>query len=252
MLYIIGLGLNVDGISTFGLECARKCKRIYLENYTVDFPYSLGELTQFIDKKIIPADREMVENLELVDEAKKMDVALLVYGSPLTATTHITLIQEAKRMGIKYKVIYNASVLDAVAQTGLQIYKFGKIASMPAWKKSYEPDSFMETVKENMSIKAHSLILIDPGLEFQDAFTQLEKTLEKYNIKPKSLVVCSALGTKYSKIMYKFIEEFKRIKDIKHPYCMILPGKMHFMESEEVEEFKKKKKQTRICMTLKK
>ncbi len=238
MLYIIGLGLNVDGISKFGLECARKCKRVYLENYTVDFPYSIGELSQVIDKKIIEADREMVESLELVDEAKKMDVALLVYGSPLTATTHITLIQEAKNLGVKYKIIYNASVLDGVAETGLQLYKFGKVASMPAWKKSYEPDSFMETVKENMSIKAHSLILIDPGLEFQDAFAQLEKCLKEYNIKPKSLVVCSALGTKYRKIMYKFIEEFKEIKDIKHPYCIIIPGKLHFMEQEVLEEFK--------------
>ncbi len=238
MLYIIGLGLNVDGISAFGLECARKCKRVYLENYTVDFPYSLGELAQFIDKKIIPADREMVEGLSLVDEAEKMDVALLVYGSPLTATTHITLIQEAKRTGIKYKVIYNASILDAVAQTGLQLYKFGKVASMPEWKKSYEPDSFMEIVKENMSIKAHSLILIDPGLEFQDAFKQLEMACEKHNIKPKSLIVCSALGTKYSKIMYKFIEELREIRDIRHPYCMIIPGKLHFMESEVLEDFK--------------
>lgn len=238
MLYIIGLGLNVDGISTFGLECARKCKRVYLENYTVDFPYSTGELAQVIDKKIIPADREMVESLKLVDEAKKMDVALLVYGSPLTATTHITLIQEAKRLRIKYKIIYNASVLDAVAQTGLQLYKFGKVASMPEWKKSYEPDSFMEIVKENMSIKAHSLILIDPGLEFKDAFMQLEKALEKYNIKPKSLVVCSALGTKHSKILYKFLEELREIEDIKHPYCIIIPGKLHFMESEVLEEFK--------------
>lgn len=238
MLYIIGLGLNVDGISTFGLECTRKCKRVYLENYTVDFPYSLGELAQFIDKKIIPATREMVEGLELVDEAEKMDVALLVYGSPLTATTHIAMIQEAKRMGIKYKVIYNASILDAVAETGLQLYKFGKITSMPEWKKSYEPDSFMEIVKENMSIKAHSLILVDPGLEFKDALMQLEKSLEKYNIKPKSLIVCQALGTRYRKILYKFIEEFREIKDVKHPYCIIIPGKLHFMESEVLEDFK--------------
>ena len=62
MLYIIGLGLNVDGISKYGLETVKRCKRVYLEKYTVDFPYSTGELSDDIDKKIIEADREKVES----------------------------------------------------------------------------------------------------------------------------------------------------------------------------------------------
>ena len=32
MLYIIGLGLNFDGISKFGLSMVKKCKKVYLEN----------------------------------------------------------------------------------------------------------------------------------------------------------------------------------------------------------------------------
>ena len=162
MLYLIGLGLNVDGISAYGMEIVKKCKRVYLENYTVDFPYSVGELQDVLDKKIILADREFIESCSIIDEARKIDVALLIYGSPLTATTHITLIQEANACKVKYKIIYNASVLDAVAETGLQLYKFGKIASMP----EFEADSFMEVVKENQSINAHSLVLVDIGFEF--------------------------------------------------------------------------------------
>jgi len=96
MLYLIGLGLNEKGISKQGLEALDKCKKIYLESYTVDFPYSIEELEKVIEKKIIPANREKVENLSIVEEAKKENIALLVYGSPLFATTHITLIQEAK------------------------------------------------------------------------------------------------------------------------------------------------------------
>ena len=82
MLYIIGLGLNIDGISKYGLERVKRCKKVYVESYTVDFPYGLGELEAVIGKKLIAADREKVESLSLVDEAKKMDVALLIYGSP--------------------------------------------------------------------------------------------------------------------------------------------------------------------------
>ena len=241
MLYLIGLGLNVDGISTFGLESAKKCKKIYLENYTVDFPYSQGQLEEVIGKKINSADREKVESLEIVDEAKKMDVALLVYGSPLTATTHISLIQEANRLNIKSKVIFSASVLDAVAATGLQIYKFGKIASMPRWdlKKHYKPDSFAETIRENQSINAHSLILADIGLEFQDALKQLDEAATKNKIKLNKIIVCQALGTKNQKIFYEDFGNFWSYTGIRSPYCFIIPGKLHFLEREILESFEK-------------
>jgi diphthine methyl ester synthase len=231
MLYLIGLGLDVKGISKYGLEVVKRCKRVYLENYTVDFPYSEGELKEILGKKILPADREKVESLEIVDEARRMDVALLIYGSPLTATTHISLIQEAKRLKIKYKLIYNASIIDAVAETGLQIYKFGKITSMP----NFEADSFMETVKKNQFIDAHSLILVDIGLEFEKVLEKLEKALEKYKIKLKKIIVCSKLGTKDSKVIYKEIEELKEYKNIKIPFCIIIPSKLHFLEKEILE-----------------
>ncbi len=240
MLYLIGLGLNVDGISKYGLKTVRKCKRVYLETYTVDFPYSSGELQEVIGKKIIPADREKVESLEILDEARRTDVALLIYGSPLTATTHITLLQEAKKSGIKCKVIYNASVFDAVAETGLQIYKFGKIASMPKWdeKKSFTPDSFMKTVQENLSMRAHSLILIDIGLKFSDAIIQLEQAAKNHKISLKKIVVCQALGTKHKKIIYRDVSEVRDYKGIKSPYCIIIPSKLHFLEKEILEDYK--------------
>ena len=238
MLYLIGLGLNVDGISKYGLDTAKKCKKVYLENYTVDFPYSEGELKEVIGKKVVSADREFVEGLGIVDEAKKMDVALLVYGSPLTATTHITLVQEAKKTGVKFKIIYGASVFDAVAETGLQLYKFGKIASMPAWNpaENYEPDSFMKIVQENQSMKAHSLILVDIGLDFQDALKQLEISARKQKIKLKQIILCQALGTRNKRISYKTIEELKEFEKVRKPYCLIIPSKLHFVEKEILEE----------------
>jgi diphthine methyl ester synthase len=233
MLYLIGLGLNLNGISQFGLLMLKRCKKIYLENYTVDFPYSRGQLEEAFDKKIIDADREFVEGLGIVDEAKKMDVALLVYGAPLTATTHITLIQEAKRLGIKSQVIHNASILDAVAETGLQLYKFGKITSMP----DFEADSFIEVVKENQSIDAHSLILIDIGLEFEKALERLEKVAEEKKIKLDKIVVCSKLGTNGKRMLYRKISDLKG-EEVRAPFCFVIPGKLHFVEKEVLEGLK--------------
>ncbi len=237
MLYLIGLGLNEKSLSKDAIEIIKRCKKVYLENYTVDFPYTHQALIDEIGKKFITADREKVEGLEIVDEAKKMDVALLVYGSPLTATTHITLIEEAILSGVKYRVMNNASVLDGISETGLQMYKFGKIASLPEWKKSYEPDSFMEIVKENQSIKAHTLLLIDIGLDIKKAIEQLEKAAKNHNIKLSKLVICQALGTKRQKILYKDLSEVREFSGVQKPYCIIIPGELHFMEKKMLEGF---------------
>ena len=239
MLYIIGLGLNEKGISQEGIKAVKKCKKIYLENYTVEIPYSAKQLEENLGKKIIIVDREFVEKFKVFEEVKKESIALLVYGSPLTATTHISLIQEAKKRKIEYKILYNASILDAIGETGLQLYKFGKIASMPKWdeNKNYKPESFIEIIKENKSIKAHSLILIDIDLEFSKALEQLEISAENKKIKLDRITICSMLGTKNSKIFYDTIENFKD-KKINSPFCFIIPSELHFIEREVLENYK--------------
>ena len=219
MLYLIGLGLNEKGISQQSLEVLKKCKKIYLENYTVDFPYSFEKLEEVIKKKIISADRGFVESLKFLDEAKKIDIALLVYGSPLVATTHVSILDEAEKQGINLKVFHNASILDAIGETGLQIYKFGKITSMP----SFEADSYMNIVKQNLSIEAHSLILIDIGLNFKNALEKLIRNGDKFKIKLDKIIVCSQLGTDNFKVYYGDISKLKT-KKIEKPFCLIIPS----------------------------
>lgn len=238
-LYLIGLGLGVNGLSKEALEAISICKKLYIENYTVDFPYSMEELEEVIGKKPIPADRTFVEKLDFIDEAKRTNVGLLVYGSPLTATTHITIIEEAIASNIKYKIIYGASVLDAIAETGLQIYKFGKIASMPEWKKSYEPSSFMEVVKQNQSIGAHSLILVDIGMEFSNALKQLNIASKEHKVNLKKIILCQSLGTKNSKIFYGELGFFEAFTSVRKPYCIIIPDKLHFVEENALNVYER-------------
>ena len=44
VFYLIGLGLNLKSISLEALEILKRCKRVYIENYTVEFPYNGKEL----------------------------------------------------------------------------------------------------------------------------------------------------------------------------------------------------------------
>jgi len=232
MLYIIGLGLNEESITQEGLKAIKRCKEAYLENYTVEFPYKVEELEKRIKKKVLMANRDFVENFNVLETAKKDDVCLLVYGNPLTATTHISLIQEAKKRGIEYIIIQNASILDAIAETGLQLYKFGKTTSLP----NFEANSFIETVKDNQKIGAHSLILIDIGMKFENAISRLEEAVKRKKLKIDKIVVCSRLGTKEGKIFYGTFNEIKD-KEIQTPFCFIIPGKLHFMEEEILRSF---------------
>ena len=241
MLYLIGLGLNKESFSYEAMNAIKNCRKIHLDSYTVELPYNIEELQEIIGKKIEPLTREEIESDFLIKETKEGNTALLVYGNPLMATTHISLIQEAKKAKIQCKVIHAASILDAVSETGLQIYKFGKITSMPKWQKNFTPDSFMDIIRENLSIKAHSLILCDIGLGIVDVLHELSVSAKNKKIKLDKIIVCSQLGTKESKIYYDTIdailikEKNEDEEEIELPFCIIIPSELHFMEKEGLE-----------------
>ncbi|PIN77971.1 diphthine synthase [Candidatus Woesearchaeota archaeon CG10_big_fil_rev_8_21_14_0_10_34_12] len=219
MFYLIGLGLDLKSISLEAFEVLRKCKKIYLESYTVSFPYSVEELEKVIGKKITKLARGEVEDGKFVEDAGNEDVALLVYGSPLVATTHTSLILKCKKEEINLKVFNNASIFDAVAETGLHVYKFGKTASIPVHKA----DSFLDLIKENKKIKAHTLVLVDIGMKCGEA-------LDRLKVKEK-IVLCSRLGTDEQKIYYGKTEDLKG-KKIEEPFCFIISAELHFSEQE--------------------
>lgn len=233
MLYLIGLGLNEKGYSKEAYEIISKAEKVYIDTYTIEFPYEASALsTQFKGKKIIPAGREFVEGMKFLDEAKKEDVVLLVYGSPLVATTHTAIIKEAVEKKIKIKIIHAGSILDAVAETGLQPYKFGKITSLP----NFPAESYLDIVKENLKIGAHTLILVDIGLAFEKAASRLKEDSKKKKIKLSEVVVCERLGLEDSKIYYGALDKIKS-KKVRAPFCFIIPGKMHFLEKEMLSGF---------------
>ncbi|MDP3986683.1 MAG: diphthine synthase [Nanoarchaeota archaeon] len=231
MFYLIGLGLDLESHGEDVKEIVSQADKVYLENYTVEFPYDIKKLENQLGREIVPAGREFVETFKVLEGAGDKDTVLLVYGSPLTATTHISLIQEAKEKNIDYKVIYNASILDAVAETGLQLYKFGKIASMPG----FEADSYVDIVKENFSINAHTLILVDIGMSFKDALEKLEKDLQNKDQEVGKILICSRLGAEKSQIFYDDLDSL-RGKVIAEPFCFIIPGRLHFLEEEFLEQ----------------
>lgn len=234
MFYLIGLGLNLKGISTEGKEIVKRCKKAYLEGYTVDFPYKTEELEQELGAKLVMLEREKVEQESFVEDAKKQDICLLVYGDILAATTHISLVLKCQKEGIKYKLIHAGSIFDAVSETGLQMYKFGKTASIPMWKENYVPDSFAEVIRDNLKIKAHTLLLVDIGLDFKKAREELRTACGNKKVFLEKIVVCSKMGTDKSKIYYERTDNIPA--EIEKPFCIIIPSNLHEMEKEALSE----------------
>ncbi|PVU85801.1 hypothetical protein BB559_001564 [Furculomyces boomerangus] len=164
MLYIIGLGLSDEfDITLRGLNAIKTCERVYLEAYTSILMVEKEKLEALYQKNVIVADREMVETQsdEILKDADKINVAFLVVGDPYGATTHTDLVIRAEELGIQVKAIHNASIMNAVGCTGLQLYNFGQTISMVFFTESWRPDSWYDRVKENSNLGLHTLCLLD-------------------------------------------------------------------------------------------
>uniref|UniRef100_A0A8C9S0W4 diphthine methyl ester synthase n=1 Tax=Scleropages formosus TaxID=113540 RepID=A0A8C9S0W4_SCLFO len=170
MLYLIGLGLgDVKDITVKGLEVVKKCTRVYLEAYTSILTVGKQALEEYYGRELILADREMVEQEadEILRGADITDVAFLVVGDPFGATTHSDLVLRAVNAGIQYRVIHNASVMNAVGCCGLQLYNFGETVSIVFWTDTWRPESFYDKIKRNREMGMHTLCLLDTSYFFQ-------------------------------------------------------------------------------------
>ena len=237
MLYLISLGISEKDISLKGLETAKSCSKIYLENYT-----SVGcktqDLQELIGKPIISADRTLVESEKLIKESKKSDICLLIHGDALSATTHLSLIQEAIKQNIPYKILHSSSILTAVAETGLSLYKFGAVGSISFQAIQENIKSPYHLLKNNDSIKLHTLFLLDLDPEKNKYLTIREAVsyLTRQGMdKNRLCIACSRLGTPSQKITASSAD---KLPDMSPPCCLIIPGELNFFEQEFLENFK--------------
>jgi len=250
-LYLIGLGLSSEkDISVKGLKTIKKCSKIYLENYTSLLQCSIQDLEKFYGKRIIIANREKTEQQfsEILKEAKTKEVAFLVVGDPFSATTHTELFREAREKKIPVKVIHNASILTAIGITGLQLYKFGRTASIPFLENYRSLETPYKVLRENQYAGAHTLFLLDLRPE-ENKFMTVNRALEilesieerkKENIIKKGMMVvgCARLGSDNFLIKAGPLKKIKKINFGQPPHCLILPAeKLHFAEEEMLQKW---------------
>ncbi|MBI3412894.1 MAG: diphthine synthase [Candidatus Aenigmarchaeota archaeon] len=248
MLTLVGLGLwDEKGISLTGLDEVKKADTAYAELYTGIWKGSIENLEKMSGKAVKILKRSDLEDHSgsLMEEAQSKNVCLLVPGDPLAATTHADLILQARKAGIETRVIHSSSVFTAVAESGLQLYKFGKTATIPLMEKTGNvlPQSVYDTIKGNLSLGLHTLLLLDIDVEngknlgVKDALRVLDKLDADGILTDKKIIIMSKLGSAEQKIKYGSMEDLLKI-DFGLPAVLVIPGKLHFAEEEVLETFK--------------
>jgi len=242
MLVLISAGLyELKDMSIKARDIAKKCDILYLESYTNYLHFTPKELEEFLNKKIIILNREGLEtkSSKILSEAQSKVVGILISGSALVATTHYHLISKAKKKRIKTKIVHGSSIFTAITEIGLSIYNFGKTTSIPFNNKNLK--SPYQTFQLNQKQGMHTLFLLDLDPENNKflSITQALTYLKDNGLKENTLVIgCARIGSDNQKIKAGKLKDILNFNFGKPPYCVIVPGKLHFIEEEALNLWK--------------
>ena len=242
MLTLVSLGINSHmDMSLKGLEKAKEADLVYAEMYTMKMDTTIPELEELVGKKVTPLPRGGMEEHgeKLIKEAKTQEVVVLVGGDALSATTHVSLLLDAKQEGVETGVVHGSSIFTAITDTGLSIYKFGKTVTIPFPEKG-PVDTVLRTLKENQEYGFHTLILLDLNMaedKYLSIGAAIERLLETDKFSPDTLLVGVArLGGMFQTIKAGTADTLKRYDFGDSPHALIAPGKLHFLEEDALVE----------------
>lgn len=249
MLWFVGLGISgFKSIPSEALDVLSKADIVYLEQFTS--PIGKSDLTKIKNAtkgKFIPAKRWLVEDgKEILENAKKKKVVLLAYGDPYIATTHIELRTRAIEEKIKTCSIHASSSLTSmIGECGLHFYKVGRIATIMNEIKSLTTPYYV--IYKNIIEGNHTVLLLEYNqdkdffLDPKDALDRLVETEkgQKRNVVSSDtyVIVASRIGFKDQKIISGKISSLMKIDFGKPPHTVIIPGRLHFTESDALKIF---------------
>jgi diphthine synthase len=245
-LSFVGLGLGPKGISLEGLEELRSSDVVYFEYYTSPHePRLLKELQDASGKEPTIADRAFVEDgRKILAEASKKKVALAVLGDPMIATTHGELRARAVKSGLQTRVIHAATIAaSAASSSGLHYYKFSTTVTVTR-EAVNKLTQVYHTLHQNLQKGAHTLILLEYDVQSGEGVTPVDAIggllLAEGNFKRGVVggstfaLVVSRLGRQDESLSAGSFEELARKEFGEPPHSLVIPGKLHFTETESI------------------
>ena len=246
MLWFVGLGISgFKSIPIEAIDILSNADIVYLEQFTS--PIGKSDLTKIRNAtkgEFKLAKRWLVEDgNEILKNAKKKKVVLLAYGDPYIATTHIELRTRAIEEKIKTHSIHASSSLTSmIGECGLHFYKIGRIATIMSEMALTTP---YYVIYKNIIEGNHTVLLLEYNqdkdffLDPKDALKELLET-EKGQIRnvislSSYAIVASRIGFKDQKIVSGKISSLRKIDFGKPPHTIIIPGRLHFTESDALK-----------------
>lgn len=243
-LIFIGIGLwDENDITIKGLNEIKNCDCIFAEFYTSIVGVGKKKLEETFGKEIKVLGREEVEQGKIIlEEARKNKVCFLTPGDPMTATTHIDLRLRAIEMGIKTKIVHGISIFTAAAGLlGLQTYKFGRTTTLVTPKENFFPHSPYEVIKENKERGLHTLILLDiengrcmSANEGIEILLEIERERGEDILSKSIMAVVARASSPNPFIKANYPSILLKEKFGMPPHCIVVPGKLHFMEAKSL------------------
>ena len=247
MLWFVGLGISgISELSDNTVSIIKNADTVYLESFTSPISETEKEqLANMCDGEFKIAKRWLVEDgNEILENAKKREVVLISYGDPYIATTHLELKTRAVTDKIETKTIHSSSIVSSlIGEIGLQYYKVGKILTI-----MNDPKSMItpyNTISNNLLSKMHSVILLEYNedksffLAPQDALSLLLDAEKIQNGKIISLdtfaIIASRIGKSDQNITSGKISNLIKKEFGNPPHTIIIPGSLHFTESNAVK-----------------
>lgn len=234
MLYLIGLGLDDGEITQKGLKALKSVDKAFVEFYTNTETVDIESLEEQTGTEIEKLSRDEVERKDkIIGSAEEQDTAFLVSGDPLTATTHYDIKHRAEEKGIDTRVFHAPSIFLSIAETGLNVYKFGRTVTLP---RDMAPDSIGEHIKKNDSIGLHSLVLLDIDYNADEA---AEKLIEiNQNLEDREAVVLERANDETQNVSVMSMEEVSDADLGSTPHCIIIVGDTSHKEEEFLEAYR--------------
>jgi diphthine synthase len=244
-LGLVGLGVQgLSGAPIGGLKYLRTCDFIYADMYTSPWPDGLAaELQAELGKNLQRASRVLIEDgRKILEDAKSKNVGLVTVGDPLLATTHIIIKERAKEIGIPVKIFYSSSFINVIfGETGLHIYKLGKVITAVGMNGVME-DSLYHEVKDNLTRKRHTLVLLDFDAEGSRSLvpSELFRNLlqQENNFKlgvfrdDRLVIVASRVGWPTQAICAGRLKDLARKDFGDPPHSVIIPSELHYTEAD--------------------
>ena len=248
MLWFVGLGISgAKSIPHEALEVLSKADIVYLEQFTSPIGKSdLAKIKKMTNGEFKAAKRWLVEDgNEILKKAKRKKVVLLSYGDPYIATTHIELRTRAIQEKIKtYSIHASSSLTSMIGECGLQFYKVGKIATIMSEMNSLTTPYYV--IYKNIIEGNHTVLLLEYNqdkdffLNPKDALLGLIETEkgQKRNVIDYSTyaIIASRIGFKDQSIISGKISSLKKVNFGKPPHTVIIPGRLHFTESDALKK----------------